>query len=122
MKNILVTGGSRGIGLEFTRQYLKKGLQVFVGSRNPASSTELQQLKTEYDDLLAIYPVDVSDEESRHQFFQGISEKVGSLDILINNAGIASGNERFRYRFVELDQEDLCRSFVVNSIAPLMIT
>lgn len=122
MKIVLITGGSRGLGLEFTKQYLKKGSQVIAASRNSTSSTELQLLKTEYDELLTIYQLDVSDEESRHQLYQKISEKVGKLDILINNAGIASGNEKFRYRFGELDQEDLCRSFRVNTIAPLMIT
>jgi NAD(P)-dependent dehydrogenase (short-subunit alcohol dehydrogenase family) len=44
------------------------------------------------------------------------------LDILINNAGIASGNEERRYRFGELIQEDLCRCLLVNSVAPLMMT
>ncbi|MFW9997884.1 MAG: SDR family oxidoreductase [Candidatus Odinarchaeota archaeon] len=122
MKTVLVTGGSRGLGLEFTRQYLNKNYQVFAASRDPASSAELQQLKTEYDDLLTIDRLDVSDEASRHQLYQKISEKAGKVDILINNAGIASGNEKFRYRFGELNQEDLCRSFLVNAIAPLMIT
>ncbi len=122
MKTMLITGGSRGLGLEFTKQYLKKGLQVFAASRNPARSTDLQQLKTSYDDQLAIYQLDVSDEESRHQLYQKMSEKIRKLDILINNAGIASGNEKFRYRFGELNQEDLCRSYLVNTVAPLMMT
>ncbi|MFX0184257.1 MAG: SDR family oxidoreductase [Candidatus Hodarchaeota archaeon] len=119
---MLVTGGSRGLGLEFTRQYLENNFQVFSASRNPESSTELQQLKAKYETRLMVHRLDVSDEESRHQLFLEISEKVQKLDVLINNAGIASGNEKFRYRFGELNQEDLCRSFLVNSIAPLMMT
>ncbi|MFX0124344.1 MAG: SDR family oxidoreductase [Candidatus Hodarchaeota archaeon] len=122
MKNVLITGGSRGLGLEFTRQYLKNNFQVFSASRNPENSTELQQLKTKYETLLTIHHLDVSNDESRHQLFLKISEKVRKLDVLINNAGIASGNEKFRYRFGELNQEDLCRSFLVNTIAPLMMT
>ncbi|MFX0114708.1 MAG: SDR family oxidoreductase [Candidatus Hodarchaeota archaeon] len=121
MKTVLITGGSRGIGLEFAKQYLKKDFQVFAASRYPARSAELTQLKTEYEDLLAIYPLDVSEEESRQQLYQKIAENVGQLDILINNAGIASGNEKRRYQFGELSQEDLCRSFLVNAVAPLMI-
>ncbi|MFX0207987.1 MAG: SDR family NAD(P)-dependent oxidoreductase, partial [Candidatus Hodarchaeota archaeon] len=121
MKNVLITGGSRGLGLEFTRQYLEKGLQVFSASRNP-DTIELQQLNVRYKGLLTIYQLDVSDEKSRHQLFLKISKKVAKLDMLINNAGIASGNEKFRYRFGELNQEDLCRSFLVNSVAPLMMS
>lgn len=122
MKTVLITGGSRGLGLEFTEQYLKKGLHVFAASRHAASSTDLQQLKTEYNDQLYIYQLDVSDEESRHHLYQKISKTIKKLDILINNAGIASGNEKFRYQFGELNQKDLCRSFLVNTVAPLMMT
>jgi NAD(P)-dependent dehydrogenase (short-subunit alcohol dehydrogenase family) len=122
MKDILVTGGSRGIGLEFTRQYLKKGHRVFAASRNPEKSGELQKLKAEFDDRLSICQLDVSVEDSRHQLFRQLSKKVGKLDILINNAGIASGNEERRYRFGDLDQDDLCRCLLVNSVAQLMMT
>ncbi|MHA2175708.1 MAG: SDR family NAD(P)-dependent oxidoreductase [Candidatus Hodarchaeales archaeon] len=51
-----------------------------------------------------------------------MSEKTERLDILINNAGIASGNEQMRYRFGELKQDDLSRCFLVNTVAPLMIS
>lgn len=122
MKTVFITGGSRGLGLEFVKQYLKKGYQVLAASRNAFKSSDLQQLKTDYNAQLEIYPLDVSNEESRHRLYQEISKKVEKIDILINNAGIASGNEKFRYKFGELNQEDLCRSFLVNSVAQLMIT
>ncbi|MFW9917082.1 MAG: SDR family oxidoreductase [Candidatus Thorarchaeota archaeon] len=121
MRTVLITGGSRGIGLEFAKQYLKKNYQVFAASRYPEKSAELQQLKAESDGLLTIYRLDVSNGESRHHFYQEISKQTGKLDILINNAGIASGNEKRRYQFGELSQEDLCRSLLVNAVAPLMI-
>ncbi|MFX1508316.1 MAG: SDR family oxidoreductase [Promethearchaeota archaeon] len=120
-KIVLITGGSRGLGLEFTKQYLKKEYQVISASRNAKNSEELQQLKTEYNERLEICQLDVSDEKSREQAYHKISEKFVKIDILINNAGIASGNEKYRYRFGELNQEDLLRSFLVNTIAPLMI-
>jgi NAD(P)-dependent dehydrogenase (short-subunit alcohol dehydrogenase family) len=120
-KTVLITGGSRGLGLEFTKQYLKKDYQVISASRNAENSDELQKLKTEYDERLEICQLDVSDEKSRDQAYHKISETFAKIDILINNAGIASGNEKFRYRFGELNQEDLLRSFLVNTIAPLMI-
>jgi NAD(P)-dependent dehydrogenase (short-subunit alcohol dehydrogenase family) len=122
MKNIVITGGSRGIGLEFTRQYLEKGYRVFAASRYPEDSSDLLKLKTEFGDLFFICQLDVSSDDSRHQFFQQVSKEVDQVDILINNAGIASGNEERRYRFGELNQEDLCRCLLVNSVAHLMIT
>jgi NAD(P)-dependent dehydrogenase (short-subunit alcohol dehydrogenase family) len=122
MKEILVTGGSRGIGLEFTRQYLRKGHRIFAASRNPEESGELQDLKAEFDGRLSIHQLDVSAEDSRNRLFRQLPEEAEKLDILINNAGIASGNEKRRYLFGDLDQDDLCRCLLVNSVAPLMMT
>jgi NAD(P)-dependent dehydrogenase (short-subunit alcohol dehydrogenase family) len=121
MKNILVTGGSRGIGLEFTRQYLDKGWRVFAASRNPGSSRELEQLKAQYGDSLVICQLDVGEQGSRHDFYQALSAQTDKLDLLINNAGIISGNEEFGYPFGRLNQEDLCRTLLINSVAPLMM-
>jgi NAD(P)-dependent dehydrogenase (short-subunit alcohol dehydrogenase family) len=122
MKSILITGGSRGIGLEFVRQYLEKGDRVVAGSRNPDKSEELGRLKAQYGNHLLIYPLDVSDQKSRQQFFNQVSSQIDKLDILINNAGIASGTGEFRYQFGELDQGDLCRTLMVNAVSQLMMT
>ena len=121
MKHCLVTGGSRGIGLEFTRQYLAKGFQVFAASRNPWDSGELLQLKAQYDDRLVISQLDVGDEESRRDCFQRLSAHTEKLDLLINSAGILSGNEEFCHPLGDLKQADLCRTFLINSVAPLLM-
>jgi len=121
MKNILITGGSRGIGLEFARQFLAKGHRVFAASRYPEKSSDLQTLKATFDELLSICQLDVSDDDSRHQLFRQLSGEIGQLDLLVNDAGIASGNETRRYRFGDLDQDDLCRCLLVNAVAPLMM-
>jgi len=122
MKSILVTGASKGIGLEFNRQYLHQGYRVFAASRKPENSLELQHLKSQYNDHLVIHQLDVSDEESRHNFYQALLIQTEKLDVLINNAGIIAGNEEYDYRFGNLKQEDILRTLLVNSVAPLMIT
>lgn len=86
MKSILVTGASKGIGLEFSRQYLHQGYRVFAASRKPENSLELQHLKSQYNDHLVIHQLDVSDEESRHNFYQALLTQTEKLDVLINNA------------------------------------
>jgi NAD(P)-dependent dehydrogenase (short-subunit alcohol dehydrogenase family) len=122
MKNILITGGSRGIGLEFTRRYLNKGNRVFAASRKPGKSNELKVLKNKFGDRLSIYPLDISVEDSRQRLFQQLSGEVDKLDLLINNAGIASGDEKRRFQFGELNQDDLCRCLLINSVAQLLMT
>jgi NAD(P)-dependent dehydrogenase (short-subunit alcohol dehydrogenase family) len=121
MKSIVITGCSQGIGLEFTRQYLEKGFQVFAGSRNPAKSKGIQQLGKSFPIHLVTHPLDVADEKSRRYFYRTILAQTDSLDLLINNAGIISGNEEFPYPFGTLDQEGLSKIFLVNAIAPLMM-
>ena len=121
MKHCLVTGGSRGIGLEFTQQFLNKGFQVYASSRTPWDSSELQRLKIRYDDRLFISQLDVGDEESRLTHFQTLSAHTEKLDLFINSAGILSGNEEFCHPLGKLKQDDLCRTLLINSVAPLMM-
>jgi NAD(P)-dependent dehydrogenase (short-subunit alcohol dehydrogenase family) len=121
MRTVLVTGGSRGIGLEFTRQYLAKGCLVFAASRKAEDSADLQQFQARYGDRLGICPLDVAEEESRRDLFRALSARTERLDLLINSAGVLSGNEEFCHSLGALDQADLCKTFLVNSIAPLMM-
>ena len=121
MKHCLVTGGSRGIGLEFVRQYLQRGFQVYAASRNPWNAVELQRLQEQCNDRLVIMQLDVGDETSRQECFQALSAHTRKLDLLINSAGIPSGNEEFCRSLGELDQGELCKTFLINSVAPLLM-
>ena len=107
--------------MEFTRQFLNKGFQVYASSRTPWDSSELQRLKIRYDDRLFISQLDVGDEESRLTYFQTLSAHTEKLDLLINSAGILSGNEEFCHPLGKLKQDDLCRTLLINSVAPLMM-
>jgi len=52
MPNTLITGANRGLGLEFGRQYLADGWQVYAACRNPHSASELRRLAGASDDKL----------------------------------------------------------------------
>jgi NAD(P)-dependent dehydrogenase (short-subunit alcohol dehydrogenase family) len=122
MKDILVTGASQGIGLEFTRQFLQGSHRVFGASRNSEKSSDLWHLKSQHNDCLEIHQLDVSAEDSRERFYQALTFQTEKLDSIINNAGIIAGNEEFSYQFGDLRQEDIMRTLLVNSVAPLMMT
>ena len=121
MKNIFITGSSRGLGLEFTKQYLEKGDKVIASCRNPEKATELQELKKEYPDTLLIFKLDVTKEEERDKIYENTKSNTENIDILINNAGIVSGNEKKSSVLGEVYKEDFSKVFLVNSIAPLLI-
>ena len=122
MKTIVITGGSQGIGLEFVRQYLEKGFHVFAASRNVERAEGLQHLRKAHPGRLFTHPLDVGGGQSRRGFREAISTQTDSLDLLINNAGIISGNEKAPLPFGKLEQEELAKVFLVNAIAPLMLT
>lgn len=99
-KTVLVTGGSRGIGLGVAQAYSAAGASVHItGTRGAAS---------DYDDDLSgftYHQCRMSEERDR----AALSERIGTLDILINNAG-APGENEFR-------TEDVAHVMNINLVA-----
>jgi NAD(P)-dependent dehydrogenase (short-subunit alcohol dehydrogenase family) len=89
-QRILVTGASRGIGFEYTRQFASRGDRVFAGARSPDTATQLRRLADEHPDLVSIVEMDAADEQSITAAHEAIAAEVDGLDLLINNAGILS--------------------------------
>jgi NAD(P)-dependent dehydrogenase (short-subunit alcohol dehydrogenase family) len=117
VRRILITGASRGIGLEFTRQYLGQGHHVFACCRTPAGASDLQALALS-PGRLEIVPMDVADEASVGVALDIVNRQVGGLDILINNAGVFPTAEKNLDTF---DVETMMRTLRVNTVAPLAI-
>jgi NAD(P)-dependent dehydrogenase (short-subunit alcohol dehydrogenase family) len=88
MKTALITGTSKGIGLETALTFGRAGYKVFATMRNPDAALDLKQtIKTEALDI-TISKMDVDSDASVKQCMDTILEKHGTLDVLINNAGI----------------------------------
>lgn len=121
MKRILVTGSSRGLGLEFVKQLLEKGNQIIACNRNPLKYPDLLELKNKFEDKLVLIDLDVSSKDSIDNAFTMISKEVDGLDILINNAGIRFGGEKYCDELGKLYKEDFCNIFTVNTVAPVLI-
>lgn len=80
---VLVTGGSSGIGYETAKQLRQQGAQVVICGRNEET---IQQAAKELD--VYGFKADVSNEEEVEQLFEFAIDKMGGLNVLINNAGI----------------------------------
>src|SRR5689334_17337999 len=96
MVRAFITGANRGLGLEFTRQFLTRGERVYAATRRPESAAELQQLKAE-NNSLSIIPLDVSDQKSIKSAVQFVESRESGLDLLINNAGIYMPARALKY-------------------------
>ncbi len=84
-----VTGGSKGIGQEVVRGLARQGVVVIIGARN-AEAGERTAAELSSEGTVLFHPFDVTDEISRHQGATFVERQFGKLDILINNAGIAT--------------------------------
>ena len=79
-KSILITGGTRGIGKAISLLFLQKGYIVYTTYKtDETSAKELQKLGVH------TFQVDVSNEQQVVELFQ----KIGAIDVLVNNAGIS---------------------------------
>lgn len=114
-KTVVVTGADRGLGLAIVREFLEKDYIVFAG-QYMSDWGELGDLRDEYGESLCILPLDVSKDSSVKAAVQYVKEKTESLDMLINNAGIAGGAGDI------YELEDLSKGLAMcntNSLGPL---
>jgi short-subunit dehydrogenase len=86
-KTVLLTGGSRGLGLVMARQLIQQGARLAICARDAA---ELERARNELEQqggqVLAL-PCDVTDRSQVEQMVQQVGDRFGQIDILINNAG-----------------------------------
>jgi NAD(P)-dependent dehydrogenase (short-subunit alcohol dehydrogenase family) len=108
-KSVLVSGGSRGIGLAAARRFLDEGCRVFVSGIDEA---EVEAAVKELDPHFQRADgeaVDVAGEEQVDRMVGAAEDFLGGIDVLLNNAGIA-----WREPFLELDPVRWDRIIDVN--------
>jgi NAD(P)-dependent dehydrogenase (short-subunit alcohol dehydrogenase family) len=88
MKKVLITGSSRGIGLETALAFGRAGYQVFATLRNPDGAVELKQKIKEEALPITLHAMDVNSDESVKVCFNSLLKRFGNIDVLVNNAGI----------------------------------
>jgi len=89
MKNVIITGSSNGFGLKAAKDFADKGYQVFATMRQPkgknaGAKAELETHSTQ----IKVVDMDVTNDASVKEAMAGILAEAGTIDILINNAGI----------------------------------
>lgn len=116
----LVTGANRGLGLEFVRQLLARGDHVIAACRQPGKATTLNLLAGEHPGRLQVLPLDLADPRTHAALAAEVPLVTDEepLDLLINNAGVLRGGERFG----QVRPSDLDASFHTNAAGPFLLT
>lgn len=104
-KNVLITGGSRGIGKAIAKQFVNEGARVAIVGRTTASLNTAQQELGK----ISIYQADVTNKQAREHLMEEYLEDHDSIDILINNAGGSSGST-----VLETSLDDFYQAFEYN--------
>ncbi|GAA4010998.1 SDR family NAD(P)-dependent oxidoreductase [Allokutzneria multivorans] len=111
-RTALVTGANRGIGKEIARQLADAGLIVHVGSRDPVDGQRAVDELGENARLLVLDVTNVADADSE------AAERIGALDVLINNAGIMTDTAPP----TESDVESFRRTYEANVFGVVAVT
>ncbi|HCY97552.1 SDR family oxidoreductase [uncultured Polaribacter sp.] len=111
MKNIVITGTSRGIGFELAKQFAENGHQVLALSRNSAPLSEVNHKN------ITVLSVDISNSKDLIKVSDFIKNTWGKVDVLINNAG-----KLINKPFTEISSEDFLEVYKVNVFAVAEIT
>ena len=90
-KVVIVTGGSRGIGLATVKAFLKEGAKVILTASSPATAGKATEaLQAEFPSaMVAGISPDLTDLAQVKEAFRKVYETYGSIDVLVNNAGVS---------------------------------
>jgi NAD(P)-dependent dehydrogenase (short-subunit alcohol dehydrogenase family) len=114
-KTVLITGCSRGIGLELVKQYANEGWHVVATYRSHSDALELF---AKSHPNVSLKTLDITNPRQRTELANSLSGT--SIDLLIHNAGFwGDDNQSLEIPF---NQDSFCESFLQNCIAPLMLT
>ncbi|MCC5894911.1 MAG: SDR family oxidoreductase [Alkalibacterium sp.] len=103
-KLIWITGASSGIGEALAYQLASKGAILILSARSVDKLNEVKQkCKEKYNARVIVYPLDVSDFKAIEKAVSHITDKLGHIDVLINNAGFGHTQAFTEYDFSKVE-------------------
>lgn len=109
-KNVIVTGGAKGIGKEVVRGIVNGGGKVALLDIDDAAA---QATSAEFDGQVKPYHVDQQNRDEVNEQFRTIIDDFGKIDVLINVAGVISAKS-----FDDLSPEEWDRTIKINLTGP----
>ncbi len=98
VKTAFITGASRGIGRAIAKKFAESGIKVTCTSRTAKDLEQIVSEIEENDGTALAAPMDVSEMTAFEEAVKKSAEKFGSVDVLVNNAGIVKDNLLLRMK------------------------
>jgi len=130
-KVTLITGGAAGIGKATAARFLEKGARVVICDIDEQSG---ENAGKELGEKVKFYKVNVADRQDVQNWVDNVLEKYGSIDVIVNNAGVLRDNQLVKVKNGELvkqmPEDDFDKVIAVNlkgvfnctqAVAPIMI-
>jgi NAD(P)-dependent dehydrogenase (short-subunit alcohol dehydrogenase family) len=115
--NVLITGASRGIGLEMVRYGMEQGWRIFACCRHPQQAESLLSTAKLANGQVTVHVADMNELATVQALAYELRNE--AIDILVNNAGIYGSDKN---KFGQVDVDSWINTFQINSIAPLKVS
>ena len=118
MKNIFITGGSRGIGKGLVEQFSKSHNVIFTARDKKQAQIIVDSFEHDNADYVIM---DVGENESVQNGVKNLKSKINSVDILINNAGILIPGLKHKINAIDTDMDTIMETFNINTVGVLRV-
>lgn len=122
MRTALVTGGARGIGLGISHCLAREGWNLALCGTRSAETVQdvIATLETEAPAAkICYYPCDIANTEARAELVKAVFEEFGTLELLVNNAGVGA---KVRADILEMTEENYEWLMKINLQGPFFLT
>lgn len=120
-KNIIITGGNKGIGFGLVKKLSEKHNIIFTVRSKKKGEKTLNSLMNVHN-IPKYVIMDVTSSSSVNRGFELINESIGSIDILINNAGILIPGLKSNIPAIDTNEDDILKTFNTNTMGVLRVT
>ncbi len=117
MAVVVITGSSSGFGLQAALAFARNGDTVVATMRNTKKAGSLRDAAQNEGLAVHIFKLDVTDSDSFRQFVSDVVAEFGSIDVLVNNAGILRPGA-----FEDLDESKFRLVMETNFLGPMLLT
>ncbi len=114
---ILVSGGSKGLGLDLCKKILISNSEKKVITFARKESNDIKKIKKEYKERFFFYPFDMNETEKIYDFISVINEKHGPIKELVNNAAVGADG-----LLTTMHEKDIIRSVNINITSQILLT